>query len=158
MESLYDILVYVFVFVGLTVTICSYFINRFQKYSTQRGILMFIISIVYLINIIFSSQMSTILIKIANIQLVVNSFGVFVLLIVVSLLYVSKALFDLIDFKINKTQYDRILRKEQTTKVKQEKLKAKLKEESKEELAECPQCNYTCRVSWKKCPICEAKI
>jgi len=102
--------------------------------------------------------MGNIIIKIANVQLVVNSFGVFILFIVISLLYVAKALFDLIDFKINKTHYDRILRREQTTKIKRTKLKTKLKEESEEKLIECPQCDYTCRMSWKKCPICETKI
>ena len=124
----------------------------------QRGVLMCIISVVYFINIIFTSQMSTILIRIANLQLVVNSSGIFILLIIISLLYVAKSLFDLIDFKINKTQYDRILRREQTTKIKRTKLKTKLKEESEEKLIECPQCDYTCRMSWKKCPICETKI
>ncbi|KKM03490.1 hypothetical protein LCGC14_1773880 [marine sediment metagenome] len=158
MESLYDILVYVFVLVGITITICSYFINRFQKYSVQRGILMFIISFVYLFNILFSSQMGNITIKIANIQLVVNFFGVFSLFIIISILYAAKALFDLIDFKINKTRYDRILRREQTTKIKQAKLKTKLKEESEEKLIECTQCGYACKMSWKKCPICETKI
>ncbi|MBA7538669.1 hypothetical protein ES705_30946 [subsurface metagenome] len=31
-------------------------------------------------------------------------------------------------------------------------------EESEEKLIECPRCDYTCRMSWKKCPICETKI
>lgn len=62
------------------------------------------------------------------------------------------------DFKINKIQYGRILRKEHTTKLKQAKLKAKLKEESDEKLIECPHCNYICRTGWKKCPICETKV
>lgn len=154
MEALYDILIYVFIFVGIIVTISSSFINRFQKYSTQRGVLMLLISIVYFINITFSSQMGTILIEIANIQLVMDSFGVFILFIVIALLYVLKALFDLIDFKINKSQYDKILRKEQAVQVKQKKLKNKVKEK----LVECPKCKYTCRTGWKKCPICETKI
>lgn len=102
--------------------------------------------------------MGNITIKIANIQLVVNFFGVFSLFIIISILYVAKALFDLIDFKINKTRYDRILRREQTTKIKQAKLKTKLKEESEEKLIECTRCGYACKMSWKKCPICETKI
>jgi len=156
METVYDILIYVFVFVGVTVTICSYFINRFQKYSMQRGVLMCIISVVYFINILFTSQTSTILIRIANIQLIVNSFGIFILLIIISLLYVLKSLFDLIDFKINKYQYDKILRREKAVQIKQKKLKEKLKE--KEKLVECPKCKYSCRTVWKKCPICETKL
>lgn len=156
METVYDILIYVFVFVGVTITICSYFINRFQKYSMQRGVYMCIISVVYFINIIFTSQMSTILIRIANIQLIVNSFGIFILLIIISLLYVLKSLFDLIDFKINKSQYDKILRREKAVQIKQKKLKEKLKE--KEKLVECPKCKYSCRIVWKKCPICETKL
>ena len=154
MEAVYDILIYVFVFVGLLVTVCSYFINRFQKYSIQRGILMLIISIVYFINIIFSSQMSTITIKIANIQLVIKSFGIFILFIVITLLYVLKALFDLVDFKVNKLYYNKIIRREQATKIRQRKLI----KQKKLKLVVCPKCNYTCRTGWKKCPICEAKI
>jgi len=102
---------------------------------------MLIISIVYFINIIFSSQMSTILIRIANIQLVIK-------------LYVLKALFDLVDFKVNKLYYNKIIRREQATKIRQRKLI----KQKKLELVVCPKCNYTCRTGWKKCPICEAKI
>lgn len=110
-EKLYDILIYIFVCIGIIVTLCSYFINRFRKYSMQRGILMCVISVVYLINIIFTSQMSEIFIQVANVQLIVNSFGIFILFITISSLYVLRSLFDLIDFKINKSYYDKILRK-----------------------------------------------
>jgi len=127
MVPLYDILIYVFVFVGFIVTICTYFISRFQKYSLQRGILMFSISIAYLINILFSSQMSTILIKVANVQIMVNFSGVFILLIIISLLYVSKSLFDLVDFRVNKSRYDNIFSREKSIQVRQKKLKEKFK-------------------------------
>ncbi|MFW9990142.1 MAG: hypothetical protein ACFFC3_15975 [Candidatus Odinarchaeota archaeon] len=62
------------------------------------------------------------------------------------------------DFKFNKTKYERILRKEYTSKVEQAKFKANLNEESEEILVECPNCNYTCKMTWKKCPICKTKI
>lgn len=127
MEPLYDILIYVFVFVGFIVTVCTYFISRFQKYSLQRSILMFSISIAYLINILFSSQMSIILVKVTNVQIVVNFSGIFTLLIIISLLYISKALFDLIDFKVNKSQYASILRREKSIQIKQKKLNERLR-------------------------------
>lgn len=152
MEELYDILIYVFVCVGVIVTLCSYFVDRFQKYSIQRGILMCIISVVYLINVIFASQMSNIYLQIANIQLIADFFGVFILLIIISSLYVLKSLFDLIDFKINKYHYDKIIRREKAVRVKQERKKVK------KELVECLKCKYTCRPEWKKCPICDTKL
>ena len=98
--------------------------------------------------------MSTILIRIANIQLVIKSFGIFILFIIITLLYVLKALFDLVDFKVNKLHYNKILRREQATKIRQRKLI----KQKKLELVVCPKCNYTCRIGWKECPICETKI
>lgn len=153
-ESLYDILIYVFVIVGVIVTLCSYFINSFRKYSMQRSVLVCVISSVYLINITFTSQMSKILIRIANVQLIVNYFGVFILLIIISSLYVLRSLFDIIDFKINKSKYDKILRREKAVQFKQKQKKEKVKEE----LVECQKCEYMCRPVWKKCPICETKL
>lgn len=149
MEDLYDILIYVFVCIGVIVTLCSYFIDRFQKYSIQRGILMCFISVVYLINVIFASQMSEIYLQIANIQIIANFFSVFILFIIISSLYVLKSLFDLIDFKINKYHYDKIIREEKAVRVKQKR---------KNELVECLKCKYTCRPEWKKCPICDTKL
>ena len=95
--------------------------------------------------------MSEIFIQVANVQLIVNSFGIFILFITISSLYVLRSLFDLIDFKINKSYYDKILRKKRVQ-VKQKRKKVK------EELVECLKCKYMCRPEWKKCPICETKL
>lgn len=158
-KELYDILIYVFVCIGVIVTLCSYIIDRFQKYSIQRGILMYIVSVVYLINVIFASQMSEIYLQIANIHLIANFFGVYILFITISSLYVLKSLFDLIDFKINKYHYDKIIRREKAVRVKQKGKKVKQKgKKVKKELVECLKCKYTCRPEWKKCPICETKL
>ena len=89
--------------------------------------------------------MSTILIRIANIQLVIKSFGIFILFIIITLLYVLKALFDLVDFKVNKLYYNKIIRREQATKIRQRKLI----KQKKLKLVVCPKCNYTCRTGWK---------
>ena len=146
LETIYDILIYIFVLLGFIVSICTYFIHKFQKYSIQRGILVLLISIVYMINSIFSSQMSTIIIRVANVQLIMNSSGVYILFIAVASLYVIKALFDLIDFKINHSYYSSILRNRREARFKQQKL------------TNCPKCEYACRIGWKKCPISKTKI
>ncbi len=93
--------------------------------------------------------MSEIYLQIANIQFIANFFDVFILFIIISSLYVLKSLFDLIDFKINKYHYDKIIRREKAVRVKQKR---------KNELVECLKCKYTCRPEWKKCPICDTKL
>ncbi len=110
MESIYDTLIYVFMIIGIIISVCTYFVHNFQKYSVQRGICILLISIVYLVNSIFSSQMSTIIVGVANVQIIMNSSGVYILFITITSFYVIKATFDVIDFKVNQSYYINKLR------------------------------------------------
>ncbi len=93
--------------------------------------------------------MSTIFVGVANVQIIINSSGVYILFTIIASFFVIKAIFDVIDFKVNQSYYTNELRRRRA-RFKQKKLG--------QELAKCPKCKYACRIEWKKCPICETKI
>ena len=115
----------------------------------QRGMCTLFISTVYMVNSIFSSQMTTIIIRVGNVRIIMDSSGVYILFIITASFFIIKALFDVIDFKVNQAYYIKKLNHKRV-RFKQKKLGQKL--------AQCPKCKYACRSEWKKCPICKTKI
>ncbi|MFW9969593.1 MAG: hypothetical protein ACFFDF_05280 [Candidatus Odinarchaeota archaeon] len=150
LDTLYNSLIYFFIISGLIVSICAYFIFKYQKYSVQRALLLLIVSIMYFTDTVSSSQLSIIFIEVAKIQIITNFSGVYILFIVIMSLYVFKNVFDVIDFKVNHSHYVNVLRKERSDRTKYNKFHKKL--------IKCPKCKYMCRIGWKKCPICKTKI
>lgn len=146
-EAKYDVFIYLYVFIGMVVSSCSYVIFKFQKYSVQRGFLLFLISIMYIIFIALSSQLSIIFITVSKIQIIMNFSGVYIIFLIVFSLYALKNLFDLVDFKINQSHYITILRKRRF-----------MQKKFNQKMITCSNCEYMCRVDWKKCPICKTKI
>jgi hypothetical protein len=147
LEAIYDTLIYLFVILGFVISVCAYLTFKYQRYSVQRGSLTLLVSIMYLISTIGSSQMNTVLIEVAKIQIIMDFSGVYILFMVIMSLYILKNLYDVIDFKINKSYY--------ISSQRQNRYRRKVRDAK---LIPCPQCNYTCRYAWKKCPICNTKI
>lgn len=143
LEARYDLIIVWIVIIGILITVCSYLIFSFPKYSVNRGILSLINSILDFIFICFYSQMSIIYIEIENLSITLNLMGVFILIIVIWSLFIFKNLFDLIDFKRNRAYYDKIRRNQK---------------KATKKLLECPECKYMCVVEWRKCPICNAQL
>jgi hypothetical protein len=150
LEATYDILIYFLIILGIVISFCTYFIFNHQKYSLKRGTLLLAVSIMYLISTIALSKLSIIFVEVEKVQIITDFSGVYILLIIIMFGYIIKNLFDLIDFKINQLYYSTFLRKARANSFIKRNIKGKL--------TKCPKCKYMCRIRWKKCPICEAKI
>ena len=158
LEATYDILIYFFVGIGIIIAICAYSVFKFQKYSIKRALLLLLISIMYVLYVAASSQMSIIFIEVSKIQIIMNFSNVYILFIIITSLYLIKNLYDLVDYKLNQSYYSSILTDKKIAKFKQKKAARSKLKQSRQKLIKCPKCKYSCRPEWKKCPICKTRL
>ncbi len=120
--------------------------------------MLLLISIMYVLYVAASSQMSIIFIEISKIQIIINFSSVYILFIIIASLFAVKNLYDLVEYKLNQSYYSSILTDKKIAKFKQKKAaRSKLKQPI-QKLNKCPKCKYRCRPEWKKCPICKTKL
>lgn len=164
-ESRYDSIILWDLLVGVLMTVCTYMLFHYPKHSVKRGIIALIYSILFSVFLLVFSQMSIIHIKSKYAGIILDLERIFIILILVSCLFIIKNIYDLIDFKLNQTYYERERKKKIIKFLKDQGLiksrgvikKFNLKSES---LIKCPnpKCNYMCRPDWRKCPLCKTKI
>ena len=113
LEGKYDVLIITIIIVGLLISFCSYMYFRCPKYSVKKGLIALTHSVLDLVFLILFSQFTILNIfsksdwvscsgySISGISL--NLSGSFIILIIVSSLFVLKNIYDLFDFKINES-------------------------------------------------------
>ncbi|MFW9949207.1 MAG: hypothetical protein ACFFKA_03655 [Candidatus Thorarchaeota archaeon] len=128
---------YLTVFIGPTLTGIRYYLSNFPKQSVKRSWLNLCYYALALVLIIGISQFSTLTITEINIIINFNLSGITTLLIFAWGLLFIKPTYTLIIFKFAKTPLERI---------------------QKRILIKCSNCNYTCKKTWKECPICKSSL
>ncbi|MFW9822081.1 MAG: hypothetical protein ACFFE4_04055 [Candidatus Thorarchaeota archaeon] len=126
MEEKYDISLIFIVSIGMIISICSYMLLNSPRYSVKRGILYLIHSTLDVIFLLLFSQFAIINVFSISNCVICSGYGIsgikldfsqgFLLLIIISSLFILKGAFDLIDFKVNESYYTtlrRELRKKQ---------------------------------------------
>ena len=130
-------LIYVIIF-GILISLNIFFIFNVQKYIIKRNFLALNNSILYLIYISFFFLISKITVNVENFSVTLNIFGITLIFVILSFFYIIKNIYDLLDFFLHKDFYRNKI--------------DNVKEHNK--IINCPNCNYMCNLSWKKCPLC----
>lgn len=122
LEEKYDTLIIAIIVVGLLISICSYMYFRYPKYSVRKGVITLSHSVLDLIFLIIFSQFAIINIfskndcgscsdyGVSGISLDLS--GLYIIIIIVSSLFVLKNAYDLFEFKINEKYYITRLREQ----------------------------------------------
>ena len=151
-EYLFLFVIFASIIIGVFSTISRYFIYSFPKYSVKKHIIVLLNSILFIAFLIVNSFLGKINLVSGNFYLSLDFTGLFLLLIAIWSLFLVKNVFDLIDFKVNEKFYTKLIRENS-------KMSSKLKSDlGFKNLIKCHNCGYMCRISWKKCPICQSFI
>lgn len=142
-EEIIDQAIIWLIVIGIFITLTRYLIYYFPKFSFKRATFSLLNSILFVIFFITSSALAVLEATYQNQQLYIDLRGVFVLLISFWGLFLFRDIFNIIDFKINEDKYITEFRKEKFR---------------QNQLVKCPKCNYSCKLKWKKCPICKAML
>lgn len=135
------------IIIGVLLSGLRYLLYRFPQFSAKRGFVSLLNSTFYVTFFTITAQIGNIHINFGNSSFSLNLTGVFIVLISVWSILIFKNTLDLIDYKINQSSYQKAIRQRVARK------KNKL-----EKLIKCPNCKYTCRQAWKKCPICKTPL
>ena len=147
LETTYDIVILITLILGICSTIITYLVYRLPKHSIQRGFLALSQNISSIVLIIVFSNLGRFWLIYENVSLYLDIRGIYLLLIIGVIPFVLKNIYDLIDFKRNSDYYTKLQRRKKHQLVKKSN-----------KLIKCRNCDYMCRVGWKKCPICKTKL
>ena len=109
-EIRYEIAFILSISIGMLLSGLRYFSYRYQRFSVKKGILNLISSIFFVIFLGNTAQIGNIRIDVEDSYFHLNLTGVFLLFITVWALFILKNLYNLIDYRVNHTYYERIIR------------------------------------------------
>lgn len=132
---------------GILSTITRFLIYSFPRYSVKKQLISLVNSSLLITFLLVNSLLSKIIINFGRSSIILDFSGIFLLLTSLWLVFVGKQIFDLFDFKRNQNYYSKKVRESK-----------KLVAPFPKNLIKCRNCGYMCRISWRKCPICNSKL